>query len=189
MPSPLGLAQHCFLTRCVINVDVQQTIQTQNVQALLVQNYLRGSLFALSHGIVESDPWDIGQAAPRRTEINTAWGELLFFIHPSKRKKLSKSPWEGLLHLPSKWWLEVQRVVFAGTCPEVSWCETSGPLDAGKYSLSILFQPAINRSKKPVCNQSQVKISESRALDLLANYLAKGTVFFLANVAKKYMMT
>lgn len=34
---------------------------------------------------------------------------------------------------------------------------------------------------------SKVKISEQRVKDLLANYYAKGTVFFLASIAKKYM--
>lgn len=54
---------------------------------------------------------------------------------------------------------------------------------------SMVFQPASNLSKKKtVCNQSQVKISENRAVDLLENYFAKGTVFFLANVAKKHML-
>ena len=81
------------------------------------------------------------------------------------------SPSLGLLHLPGQWWMEVQRIVFAGTVPHVSWCETR---TAGSgYVVSTML--------------SKVKIGEDRVNDILENYLAGGVVYRLAYVAKKYM--
>ena len=92
-------------------------------------------------------------------------------------------PNQGLLDLPAKWWIEVQRVLFDSGPEDAWWVKHL----AGKHAV-VCLDDSCWLKRLRWGNLSQVKLSQNRAATILENYHLNGTTFFLAAVAKKHLV-